>query len=42
MKLYFEYLELFGYWKNPYEIEAEDFARKNVDRAFNECGWVLE
>jgi hypothetical protein len=42
MNLYFEYNDLFGYWKNPYEIQAEEFAMKNVERAFNECSWVLE
>lgn len=42
MKVYFELLDRFGYWKNPYEIQAEEFARKNVDRAFSECSWVFE
>jgi len=39
---YFEYLEQYGYWKNPYEIQAEKFARDNMERAFDECRWVLE
>ena len=41
MKLYFDYTEKFGYWKNPYEIQAEDFAKQNVDKAFAECSWIL-
>jgi hypothetical protein len=39
---YFEYLNEYGYWKNPYEIQAEKFARANMERAFEECKWVLE
>jgi Zn-dependent peptidase ImmA (M78 family) len=42
MKLYFEFLDKYGYWKNPYEIQAEDFAKRNIKKAFNECSWVLE
>ena len=41
MKLYFYYTEKFGYWKNPYEIQAEDFAKQNTNKAFAECSWVL-
>jgi nucleoside-specific outer membrane channel protein Tsx len=39
---YYEYLKEYGYWKNPYEIQAEKFARANMERAFEECRWVLE
>ena len=39
---YFEYHRKYGYWKNPYEIQAEKFARANTERAFDECKWVLE
>ena len=42
MDRYFEYLEKYGYWKNPYEIQAELFARANTERAFDECRWALE
>lgn len=42
MKVYFDFLDKYGYWKNPYEIQAEDFAKTNAERAFNECKWVLE
>lgn len=42
MNRYFDYHNKYGYWKNPYEIQAEIFAKSNAERAFNECRWVLE
>jgi Zn-dependent peptidase ImmA (M78 family) len=42
MKIYFEFWKEYGYWKNPYELQAENFARTNAVRAFSECKWVFE
>jgi hypothetical protein len=41
MNIYYEFADKYGYWKNPYEIQAEDFARANTEKAFEECKWTF-